>query len=128
MSVDLLLDTNVVIWLAAGDARARSLVPVLEDDASTVTISAVTWVELAFKHSAGKLDIQVDGLRAAAREHGVLELPLQAGHASMLERLPLHHRDPFDRMLIAQAMAEEMTLASSDRAFAAYEDLALHPV
>lgn len=128
MSVDLLLDTNVVIWLAAGDERARSIVPILEDDASTVTISVVTWIEVAIKHSARKLDLSVDLLRDAAREHGVLELPLQAGHASMLERLPLHHRDPFDRLLIAQAMSEDMTLASSDGAFASYRDLALHKV
>ena len=97
MSIDLLLDTNMVIWLAAGDERARAVIPTLEDEASTVTISVVSWIEIAIKHSTRKLDLSVDLVRAAAHEHGILELQLQAGHASMLERLPLHHRDPFDR-------------------------------
>ena len=59
VNVDLLLDTNVVIWLAAGEERVRRLMPILEDDSSTVTISVVSWFEVAIRHSAGKLDASV---------------------------------------------------------------------
>jgi PIN domain nuclease of toxin-antitoxin system len=126
MSVDLLLDTSYVIWFFGGHQRGEVVRDLLEDPTSTVTVSAVTWSEVAIKHSIGKLQGDVGALRAAAREFGVLELDWTGNHAESLARLPLHHRDPFDRMLIAQALAEDIDMLSSDAAFTAYEGLRIH--
>jgi PIN domain nuclease of toxin-antitoxin system len=125
MSMDLLLDTDMLLWLVRGDQRAEPAVLASEDDASTVTISAVSYVEVAVKHAIGKLPDRVVDVRRAANSIGVLELPFTASHAEMMATLPLHHRDPFDRMLIAQALSEDYVLVSSDRAFAPYDGLQL---
>lgn len=123
MSNDLLLDTHVVIWLVDGDERGRPLLPVIDDPASTVTVSAVTWFEIAVKRSVGKLSSTVAATVEELAGLGILELAITANHAEQLERLPLHHRDPFDRMLIAQALAEDMTIVSADRSFGLYDDV-----
>lgn len=125
MSHDLLLDTHALIWLAEGDERVARLLPYLDDDGGTVSVSAVTWTEIAIKHSLGKLDVSVDITRALARSHGILDLSLTADHAEALEALPLHHADPFDRVLIAQAIAEGLTVATVDPAFSRYEGLSV---
>ncbi|MCB0878495.1 MAG: type II toxin-antitoxin system VapC family toxin [Thermoleophilia bacterium] len=122
--LDLLLDTHAVIWLVGGDDRVRNLLPVLDDDGSTVSVSAVSWIEIAIKNAVGKLELSVDAARQVTRMHGILDLPLTADHAQALELLPLHHSDPFDRMLAAQALAESMTIATVDDAFDAYDGVA----
>lgn len=127
MSVDLLLDTHVLIWLALDDPRWEPLLrDAHRDAASTVTVSAVSWSEIAIKHALGKLPVSVRELRPAAERLGLLELPLLGSHAEQLELLPMHHRDPFDRMLAAQSIAEEMQLVTADPAFNAYEGLRLY--
>jgi PIN domain nuclease of toxin-antitoxin system len=127
MSVDLLIDTHALIWYALGDERWTQLAgPVLEDDASTVSISSISWSEIAIKRALGRLDMDIPRVRAATQRSGFLELDFTADHAESLALLPMHHRDPFDRMLIAQALAEEMAIATVDRAFAAYDGLQLH--
>lgn len=123
MSSDLLLDTHALIWLASGDARAGALVGVLDDPASTVSVSAISWMEIAIKHAIGKLDVDVASTRVKVRLVNAIELPVTGNHAEALAQLPLHHTDPFDRMLIAQALAEDMTIATIDPAFSAYEGL-----
>lgn len=123
MSADLLLDTHALIWLACGDTRAEALVGVLDDPASTVSVSAISWMEIAIKHAIGKLDVDVASTRAKARLVNAIELPVTGNHAEALSQLPLHHADPFDRMLIAQALAEDMTIATIDPTFSAYEGL-----
>lgn len=126
MSIDVLLDTHVVLWFFAGSTRMSDAISsIVDDDASTVTVSEVSFVEVAIKRSLGKLDVDVAELRRHVRAHGMLELPIGVGHADSLQELPLHHRDPFDRILIAQALAEEMTIVTVDRDFAAYEGLSL---
>ena len=82
-------------------------------------------VEIAVKHSIGKLGVPASEARSRMRATGALELPFTGSHAEQLAALPLHHRDPFDRMLIAQAMSEEMQIVTVDRAFEAYE-VAIH--
>ncbi len=120
MSRDLLLDAHAVIWLTEDDSRIRSVLPALDDPASTVTISAVTWFEIAVKHAIGKLACTVGATVGQLSALGLLDLPITAAHAEQLERLPLHHRDPFDRMLIAQAMVEGLTVATRDPHFSDY--------
>jgi PIN domain nuclease of toxin-antitoxin system len=90
--------------------------------------------ELADKASKGKLpdfaaivDRSPDGLELAMRESGMRILPVALSHIASLRRLPFHHRDPFDRMMIAQAVAEDLTLISRDAVFPQYANLRLLP-
>lgn len=126
MSRDLLLDTHVLLWLADDDPRWRALLEdVIDDPASTITVSVVAYLEVAVKHAIGKLPAQAGEIRRVAGQAGLLELPVTGAHAEQLAALPLHHRDPFDRILAAQAMSEGMTLVTADASFDAYDGLAL---
>lgn len=126
-NLDLLLDTHVVIALAdgVGGAWLDEVRDAFDDPSCSITISAISFAEIAVKHSVGKLAHTCSAIRQAAAASGLTELGFVAGHAEQLGLLPLHHRDPFDRMLIAQAISEEMTLVSADRQFPQYEGLAL---
>lgn len=111
----LLLDTNVAIWLAQGarervSAAARTA---LEDPANTLLGSAASFWEIAIKRSLGKLDVE-DRWPEVLHGLSVAWLPVTAAHAQRVEHLPWHHRDPFDRLLVAQAVAEGATLVSAD--------------
>ncbi len=83
-------------------------------------ISLVSFWEVAIKQAVGKLAIE-DGLESWARSSGLEIVPLRSEHIWRTRDLPLHHRDPFDRLLIAQAQIEGMTLVSADRALTAYD-------
>jgi PIN domain nuclease of toxin-antitoxin system len=127
MSSDLLLDTHALLWLVVADPRAQDLLgDVLDQDASTVTVSTISYLEVAIKRATGKIDVDVSRVRRHVAALGLLELGITGNHAESLEQLPLHHRDPFDRTLIAQALAEDMAIATVDPAFADYEGLRLH--
>lgn len=126
MNVDVLVDTHLLVWFLQGDERGRAAIEPLAGDAtSTVSFSSMSLAEMAVKHAVGKLDLDVGRARSTMLAHGMLELPFTGSHAEQLAALPLHHRDPFDRMLIAQAMSEEMQIVTVDRAFEAYE-VAIH--
>jgi PIN domain nuclease of toxin-antitoxin system len=121
--VRLLLDTHILLW-AAGEPghltdAARAL---LEDDAHTVVFSAASLWELTIKRALGRDDLQVEPtvLRRGLVDNGYLELPITADHALRLAALPNHHRDPFDRILLAQALHEGCVLVTSDAQLAAY--------
>lgn len=109
-----LIDTHILIWWLADDpqlpADARS---VIADGSNDILVSAVTIAEIAIKKSLGKLDMPVTA-KEALRIGGFDQLPLTADHAARLETLPWHHRDPFDRMLIAQAQHEGYVLVTAD--------------
>lgn len=120
----LLLDTHAYIWLFEDDPRlsatARKL---LSDPRNTLLLSAVSCWEVSIKQSLGKLDVHRSPLDVAdqgLREGHVQWLPLALAHCVQLQALPLHHRDPFDRMLIAQALAEDCAVLSADPQFDAY--------
>jgi PIN domain nuclease of toxin-antitoxin system len=121
--MNLLLDTHIVIWAILDDprlsARARSL---LTDPANTVWASAVSYVEVAIKNSLGRAGLGCTGADLAGwlRRSGTKELGMLPAHAATLESLPWHHRDPFDRMLVAQALAEPMRLVTHDERMAQY--------
>jgi PIN domain nuclease of toxin-antitoxin system len=112
--VRVLLDTHVVLWWLFDEPQLGPRVrAVIANEKNEIFVSAVTVAEIAIKRSLGKLH-GPDGLVGALAEEGFVELPLLASHSTALEFLPFHHRDPFDRMLVAQARAESLTLASYD--------------
>ena len=119
----LLLDTQVLLW-AAGNAKrlttaARKL---LNDPAKQLCFSAARLWEITIKNSLGRRDFRVDPrvLRRALLDNGYTELPITSQHAVSVEGLPDIHRDPFDRLLLAQALSEGITLVTGDALLATY--------
>jgi PIN domain nuclease of toxin-antitoxin system len=116
----LLLDTHAALWFLAGDERLSGAAKDhLTDDSNRVLLSAVTVWEVALKRSLGKLVVPERYL-SLLLDAGVQPLPVNLEHASAVEHLPPHHRDPFDRMLIAQAGIEGAALVSRDEALRRY--------
>lgn len=110
----ILLDTNVLLWLFMGDERlSAELKNSIEQDPTTYYVSLVTLWEIAIKRSIGKLEVAID-LPKAIKEAGFHFLSLTNEHIYTYEALPLLHRDPFDRMLVAQSLSESIVLATSD--------------
>lgn len=123
--MNLLLDTHVALWAITDSPklqkRARELIESLR---SSVWISAATVWEIAIKHSLGRKDIPVssrDALRYF-QESGYRFLPIEPEYATAVEELPSHHADPFDRILVAQALVEPMRLMTHDPLVAHYCD------
>ena len=117
----LLLDTHSALWFVGRDARLSNAARELLYDASNEKLlsAAVAW-EVAVKRAIGKLDAPKDVIdQALAR--GAVELPMTIEHAEASAALPWHHRDPFDRILIAQAQAEDATLLTADPRMRAYD-------
>ena len=110
----LLLDTHVVLWaLAEPEQLTRPARTALEEAENEVLVSVVSGWEIALKRALGKLEAP-DDLEAAIRMQGFEPLLMTFHHAAQAGRLPPHHRDPFDRMLIAQAQAEGLVLVTRD--------------
>jgi PIN domain nuclease of toxin-antitoxin system len=111
--VSLLLDTHVALWGLTGDpALGDEFLDRLRHDPD-VHLSPVTVWEIGIKQALGKLAGPAD-LAERVRDMGFRELPISSAHAVVAGRLPMHHRDPFDRMLVAQATVEGLTLATRD--------------
>ncbi|MEP6729836.1 MAG: type II toxin-antitoxin system VapC family toxin [bacterium] len=118
----LLLDTHVWLWWQADDARLGVETRELIQRASEVRFSAASAWEIAVKINAGKLKLPKNADIAAELAHsGFLVLPVELAHAEQMRHLPVLHRDPFDRLLVAQARVEELTLVTVDRALSAYD-------
>ena len=119
----LLLDTHVLLWAAGSPAQlppaARAL---LEDLNNELVFSAASLWEITIKRSLGRADFQVDArvLRRGLLDNGYLELPITSEHAVFIDSLPAIHKDPFDRILIAQATVEGITLLTADALVAQY--------
>lgn len=122
-----LLDTHVVLWWLAADpalpARARD---VIADPDTVVVVSAATAWEIAIKRAMGRLEAP-DDLVGALRDNAFESLPITVEHGLAAGALPGHHADPFDRMLIAQAQVETLTLVTVDRRFSDYAVEVLAP-
>jgi PIN domain nuclease of toxin-antitoxin system len=114
----LLLDTHVLIWWDMGQAFHAKAGRAIEA-AEQVFVSAVTGWEIALKVSLGRLQTRRSVIDAVA-ESGFEELPIRLAHTEHLGGLPWHHRDPFDRLLAAQALTEKLTLVTRDRVFRRY--------
>jgi PIN domain nuclease of toxin-antitoxin system len=121
--VRLLLDTHLVLW-AMQDSRSLSAQARKQMRAAeAVYVSAASLWEVAIKATIGKLTIDSDEFEEKLGEAGFLPLPISWQHAVQLRKLPMRHRDPFDRMLIAQAISEPLHLLTHDSALTAYSDL-----
>jgi PIN domain nuclease of toxin-antitoxin system len=115
--MSLLLDTYVLLWAAGASHRLSDAVRQrLEDPAASLVFSAASLWEIAIKSGLERADFRVDGaeLRHALLGAGYEELPVTGLHALEVQALPSLHRDPFDRILIAQARVERMTLLTAD--------------
>ena len=121
----LLLDTHIFLWAVSGSARLKPATRRLIESADQVYVSAASLWEVAVKASLGKIEADPDALVAAIDASGFIELPVRAAHAAGVARLPPHHNDPFDRLLIAQALAEPLTFLTADAFLTRYSDLVL---
>ncbi|MBX3453481.1 type II toxin-antitoxin system VapC family toxin [Ferrovibrio sp.] len=114
-----LLDTNVLIHSMEGTLSV-SMARILGDTANDLVVSMASLWETAIKSGLGKLKLPLD-MDQQMLALGIELLPIERAHIAEYKTLPLLHRDPFDRMLIAQARVENLTLASSDRQFRRYD-------
>jgi PIN domain nuclease of toxin-antitoxin system len=123
--VNILLDTHVALWAIADSPKlAIKAREAIESPKSSVWISAATIWEIAIKHSLGRGEMPVSGQDALRyfSESGYGFLPIEPEHAAAVEELPQHHADPFDRILVAQALVEPMRLITHDATMALYSD------
>lgn len=116
----LLLDTNAFIWAYARPMELSSVARrALTDVANDRLVSMASLWEIAIKMSIGKIDF-AENLARALDDIAATSLPITLVHVARVRGLPFHHRDPFDRMMIAQAMEEGLTIVTRDRRVAAY--------
>ena len=123
-----LLDTHILLWMI-GESRSLSALArrILADEANELFFSPISIAEVAVKRqkNVALMPLSSDDVRFGAEESGVRELAFDSSHAISLATLPLHHRDPFDRMLLAQAKASGMKILSHDDKFPAYGDFVI---
>ncbi len=120
----ILLDTHVLLWLIAGDKRlSETAVKVFLDKNNTLFLSAISFWEICIKISLGKLKLHENWEQIINDElsfNNIQWLQIEKEHCIKLVTLPFHHRDPFDRMLIAQTMVEDTQLLSCDKKMSNY--------
>jgi PIN domain nuclease of toxin-antitoxin system len=121
----LLLDTHIFLWAVTGSALLKAATRRLIEDADETYVSAASIWEVAIKARLGKIQADPDALAKAIDASGFVELPVSAAHAAGVAKLELHHNDPFDRLLIAQALAEPLKLVTMDAVLARYSDVVL---
>lgn len=119
----LLLDTHVFLWVVAGSPQLKPAARRFIERAETVHVSAASVWEIAIKARLGRIAADPQELAAAIAASGFVELPVTAAHAAGVGRLELHHHDPFDRLLIAQALAEPLRLLTADETLVRTSDL-----
>ena len=120
----LLLDSHILLWLVEpGTKRLPARAKALITDAASVHFSIVSFWEIAIKAAKGQFDINLDILSTAVDQAALRELPVKRQHIQTLRTFSFHHRDPFDRMLVAQAVTEPLHLLTSDEKLKPYSDL-----
>jgi PIN domain nuclease of toxin-antitoxin system len=123
--VRILLDTHILLWALIDDPRLSPKARKMIDTATEIYVSAATFWEMSIKVGLGKLNADLDEIREYCRESGFIELPIAVEHAIAVKDLEHHHRDPFDRLIVATAMTEPMKLLTSDPMVARYSSLAV---
>ncbi|HYC06137.1 MAG TPA: type II toxin-antitoxin system VapC family toxin [Azospirillaceae bacterium] len=124
----LLLDTHVYLWSMAGDQRLGAVASAaIRSPQNQVFVSAVTAWEIAIKRTLGKLDFPVDEFEVQTDAAGFRLIDITTAHGIAAGSLPRHHDDPFDRMLIAQAQLEGLTLVTADMRLPSYGIATLRP-
>jgi len=117
----LLLDTHVLLWALSAPRRLPiHVAAAIRDPESDVYVSAASTWEIAIKSALGKMSADLATIVRAARAAGFDELPISIGHTVRLRALPPLHRDPFDRLLVAQALEEHLMIVSHDRLISTY--------
>lgn len=119
----LLLDTHTFLWFINADNKLpKNTSDMIEED-QTVFVSIASFWEITIKNSLGKLDldIQITDLMSSCVEDGLTILPIKASHLEVLKTLPWIHRDPFDRLLISQAISEDLTFVTVDENIKKYD-------
>ena len=119
-----LIDTHIIIWHAENNPRlSREVVEILNNPINTIVVSYVSLWEIAIKQSIGKLSVEMtlSELEFSLQNNFFTLLDISVQHLERLQKLPFHHNDPFDRLLIAQAQEEDLTLISEDRNFKYYQ-------
>jgi PIN domain nuclease of toxin-antitoxin system len=116
----LLLDTHVFVWAVTASRRLKSTTREFLSRADAVYVSAASIWEIAIKAQLGKIEADASSLVDAIDSSGFLELPVSAHHAAAVAKLPPHHSDPFDRILLAQAFLEPLRFVTADSVLMAY--------
>jgi PIN domain nuclease of toxin-antitoxin system len=119
-----LLDTHTAIWFFDGNTAMSSTVDkIIRDRANRVCLSIVSAWELAIKINIGKLRFpgNADGFIRTAQANDIMIIPIETAHLTAYESLPMIHRDPFDRLLVATALAEQLTIITADEDIAKYQ-------
>jgi PIN domain nuclease of toxin-antitoxin system len=115
-----LVDTHIVIWAMEGNERLSEKYREIVANGSSLYVSIISLWEIAIKTSIKKLEIRAD-VAEVLRDYNIEILPITVAHVNTFMMLPHHHRDPFDRMLIAQAMSEKLQILTVDRNFPLYD-------
>lgn len=123
----LLLDTHVVLWQLSGARRLGDHARDVVERASELVFSVVSFAEIGVKAAIGKLEVPGD-VQAHVLGAGLRVLGLSPEHGLAVAHLPLHHRDPFDRLLVVQAQHEGLTLVTADERLRAYDVAVLDPL
>lgn len=117
-----ILDTNSFIWFVGGDSKISGMRHQIESNENLLSKASI-W-EMAIKYSIGKLSLSLplnEFIKQQVKPNGIRLLSININHINVVATLPLHHRDPLDRLLIAQAMVEQIPIISNDSAFDAYQ-------
>lgn len=121
-----LLDTHILLWWLMDDRRLpKAADNIIKDPDNAVFVSAASIWEVAIKASLGQIEADPLAIQSAIEPSGFTELSITGKHAAQVAKLPSYHRDPFDRMLVAQSLAEPMRLLTSDTLLAKYGDMVL---
>jgi PIN domain nuclease of toxin-antitoxin system len=122
--VRMLVDTHALLWFALNDSQLSSTADALiRNRSNLILVSPISYWEIAIKMSTGKYSLTVPYSRFfqdAIFGNGFSVLPIEIKHAAIIATLPFHHKDPFDRLLIAQALSENIPILSADAAFDPY--------
>ncbi len=121
----LLLDTSIVLWVATDSPRLSEAARQEIESAEAVFVSSMSLWEMVIKAGLGKLEVDFARLLRRMEAAGIRDLAVTWRHAMAVRTLAVHHRDPFDRMLIAQAISEPLRLITSDARLCAYSDLVM---
>ena len=123
--INALLDTNVFLWYFWDSKRIENIKQLIQSKETKVFISTVSWWELAIKYRTGKLTANPEELRYNAEKYGFNELPVTSKYIKAYLELEVLHKDPFDHMLLAQAISSPMRFITGDSILAKYSSLVL---
>jgi len=119
----ILLDTHLVIWALSEPDKLSNEAKNLINKAEQIFVSSASIWEMAIKSSLGKLDADLDMITAELNKLGIFELAISWQHSKQVKLLPHHHRDPFDRLIVSQAICEPLILLTHDKVLAEYTNL-----